>query len=255
MIRMNDACFSFGGRPILNHLTLSVGEGEVVALLGRNGEGKTTLMRLLIGLLPIRSGTARVLGLDPAVDFIKIRRQVGYAAPDRMEAPPWMRVFEYLQFIAPFYPSWDERFAVETLALLKLDPGAKINELSKGGKVRLSVAAALAHRPSLLLLDEPFAGLDPVVRRELMEFLIQQLEGRSRSILLISHSIEDVERLADRVAILENGSIAWSGTLDAARERLQQKRQNNHAAAGGFDLGELLMNDTTMHTISTGEKY
>ncbi|MBI3818934.1 MAG: ABC transporter ATP-binding protein [Planctomycetes bacterium] len=229
--------FSFGRRPILRNCTFSAPVGEVTALIGRNGEGKTTLLRILMGLLTAESGSVRVAGLDPNKSALEIRRRTGYAAPDRLEVPPWMRVAEYLQFLEPFYPNWNRAFALELLHTMRIDFAARVCDLSKGSKSKLAVAAAIAHGPEFLLLDEPFGGLDPVARRNVMEMIISQIAGGSKTVLFVSHSLADVERLADRVAILDRASITWTGTLDEAR--IQMKESNPIAA--GFDLGDLLV--------------
>ena len=207
----------FGRRVVLDGVDLRVPRGSVTALLGRNGEGKTTLLRLLTGWLRPRPGHVRVLGMDPARRGPDVRRAVGYV-PDRLELPRWMRVADWFRFLEPFHPRWsrDEERALCTR--LDLDPRAKVATLSKGQRAKHALIAALAHRPELLLLDEPFSGLDPIVRHEVLTAILGHLREEGRTVLVVTHSIADVERIADRVVLIEHGRVR----LDADLESLQR---------------------------------
>jgi len=203
----------FGDRYVLNGVDLRVPYGSVTALLGRNSAGKSTLLRALVGLVRPDHGTIRVLDLNPALRGAAVRRRVGFA-PERFELPRWMRVRDYLAFLEPFYPTWSAADASRLLDQLGVDPGEPTEILSKGSRAKLSLVAALAHAPALLLLDEPFSGLDPIVRDEILATVLRSLREEQRTVLLASHSIADVERVADRVAILDGGRVALEGDLE-----------------------------------------
>ncbi len=229
VIEVDALHFSFGGygrrgplarlgrRDVLRGVDLSVPRGSVTALLGRNGEGKSTLLRLLTGFLSPAPGRVRVLGLDPARRAAAIRRRVGYV-PDTQELPRWMRVADWFRFLEPFHPTWSRDEERALCSRLELDPQAKVSTLSKGQRAKHALVAALAHRPELLLLDEPFSGLDPIVRHEVLTAVLGHLRDEARTVVVISHSIADVERIADRVALLEGGRIRLSTDLESLQK-------------------------------------
>ncbi len=204
----------FGRQEVLRGVDLRVPRGSVTALLGRNGEGKTTLMRLLTGWLPPRPGHIRVLGLDPARRGPDVRRKVGYVQ-DSVELPRWMRVADWFRFLEPFYPMWSRDEEARLCKQLDLDPRAKVRTLSKGQKAKHALIAGLAHRPRLLLLDEPFSGLDPIVRHEVLTAILGHLRHEGRTVVVVTHSITDVERVADRVVLLEQGRVRLDSDLEA----------------------------------------
>jgi ABC-2 type transport system ATP-binding protein len=139
--------------------------------------------------------------------------------PDRTELPRWMRVEDHLRLLEPFYPTWDRAEAARLVELFALDPRARYEDLSRGQRALENLVAALAHRPPLLLLDEPFSGLDPGARRRVFEGVLEHLREERRTVLLVSHSLVDVERCADRVAVLQGGRIVLEGDLEDVRRR------------------------------------
>jgi len=219
----------FGCKRVLEGLNLDVPSGSVTALVGPNGAGKSTLLRILVGALVPNGGRASVLGLDPAREGPRVRARAGYV-PDRFEVPRWMRGRDWLRFLARFYASWSVDEEQRLLGLLQLDPSDKIADLSKGARAKLALIAALAHRPKLLLLDEPFSGLDVSARDAIATAIFGHLREESRTVLFVSHSLSDVERLADRIAILEGGRVVRAGELETVAR----------AAGGGVDLQSAL---------------
>jgi ABC-2 type transport system ATP-binding protein len=211
----------FGKKEVLRGVDLDVRAGSVTALLGRNGIGKSTLLRILVGFHPPTSGSARVLGLDPAKEGPKVRGLVGYV-PDRMELPKWMTIREHFRFLEPFYPSWDRGLESELLSRLQLDPDEKLATQSKGQRAKHALVAALAHRPQLLLLDEPFSGLDPVVRHEVLGAVMGHLREEGRTVLVVSHSMDDVERVADRLVFLDEGRVRLDMDLEEVQRRARR---------------------------------
>ncbi|MBN9517618.1 ABC transporter ATP-binding protein, partial [bacterium] len=151
----------FGPKAALADVRLAVPRGGVFGLVGVNGAGKTTLIKHVLGLLRAKTGTVRVFGRDPAADPAGVLGRVGYLS-EEPDLPGWMRVRELFRYTRAFYPHWDAAFADELRASFALDPAAKVKHLSKGQRARAGLVCALAHRPDLLVLDEPSSGLDPI---------------------------------------------------------------------------------------------
>src|SRR5262245_11526613 len=161
MIRLEKVAKSFGVQRVLSEVSLDIPAGQTFALLGRNGAGKTTLIRIMLGLIPADAGTVQVAGLDPTREAVRLRSQVGYLAEDQVMYG-WMTPLELCRFLAPFYPSWDMDRAQAYLQRLAIPGETKIRQLSKGQSVKLGLVAALAHRPGVVILDDPAMGLDPI---------------------------------------------------------------------------------------------
>lgn len=221
VIETRDLTVRFRRNEVLRDLSIAFGRGTVTALLGRNGVGKSTLLRVLVGYLPATSGEAAVFGMPSWTRGPDVRRRLGYV-PDRLELPRWMTVEDHLRFLEPFYPSWDRAEERRLLAQLDLDASAKVKDLSKGQREKHLLVAALAHRPELLLLDEPFSGLDPVVRQEVLTAVLGHLRDEGRTIVVVTHSMQDVERLADRIVLLEEGRVRLDGACDDLRRRVRR---------------------------------
>ena len=205
------------GEDVLCGIDLTVTEGEVIGLLGRNGAGKTTLLRLAMGLLEPQTGTVRVLGRDPRVESVAVKERVGYVSEDQT-LPGFLKVQEVIDFHRRLYPSWDEDLARDLSSRFQMDPGRRIKHLSKGQARQVALLCAVAHRPPLLLLDEPAGGLDPAMRREFLETAIQLLSESGSTILFSSHYMNDVERLASRLVMLHDGQKWIDSALDDVRE-------------------------------------
>jgi len=221
VIETRDLTVRFRKDEVLRGLTTAFERGTVTALLGRNGVGKSTLLRVLVGFLPATSGEASVFGLPCSKRGPDIRRRVGYV-PDRLELPRWMSVDDHLRFLEAFYPTWDKHEERRLLAQLDLDAKAKVKDLSKGQREKHALVAALAHRPDLLLLDEPFSGLDPVVRQEVLTAVLGHLRDDGRTILVVTHSMQDVERIADRIVLIEDGRVRMDGASEDLRRRMRR---------------------------------
>jgi ABC-2 type transport system ATP-binding protein len=207
----------FGSKTALDDISLSIPRGGVFGLIGGNGAGKTTLIKHILGLLKAQTGSVRVFGLDPVQNPVGTLGRIGYLSEDR-DLPDWMSVGELMRYTQAFFPSWDEVYAAELRATFDLDPNAKIKNLSRGQRARAGLLAALAHRPELLVLDEPSSGLDPVVRRDILGAIIRTIADEGRTVLFSSHLLDEVERVADRVAIIHEGRILLSAALDEIKE-------------------------------------
>jgi ABC-2 type transport system ATP-binding protein len=206
----------FGDKAALDDVSLDVPRGCVFGLVGENGAGKTTLIKHVLGLLKPEQGNVRVFGLDPVIDPPAVLARIGYVSEAR-DLPHWMRVGELLRYTQAFYPQWDERYAEQLREQFALNPRAKIKHLSRGELAKAALLVALAYRPELLVLDEPSSGLDPVVRRDILEAIVRTVADEGRTVLFSSHLLDEIERVSDRVAMIVNGRIILNGPLDEIR--------------------------------------
>lgn len=212
---------SFRRTEVLRGVTFRVERGKTFAFLGRNAAGKTTTIRMLLGLLKRDDGSIRVLGLDPSQEPLELRRRVGYLAEDQTMYG-WMTVGEIVRFVAPFYPTWDHDLALRYIREFELPIGTKIKHLSKGQNVRLGLVLALSHRPELVILDDPALGLDPIMRKQFNRDLITHLQGEGRTVFYSSHLLYEVEPVADEVAILDQGRVVRQSDTETLRRDVKQ---------------------------------
>lgn len=208
----------FGSKAALNDVTFRVERGSVFGLVGENGAGKTTLIKHILGLLRAEAGTVRVFGMDPVSDPVSVLGRIGYLS-EQPDLPGWMRVDEFLRYIRAFYPKWDPQYAEEMRIQFGLDAKARVKTLSKGQQAKLGLLAAQAHRPDLLLLDEPSSGLDPIVRRDILAAVIQTVAEEGRTVFFSSHLLEEIERVSDHIAMLHQGKLVLCGRLDEVKAR------------------------------------
>ncbi len=207
----------FDSKIAINDLSLSIPRGGVFGLIGGNGAGKTTLLRHILGALKAQAGSVRVFGLDPVEHPVGVLGRIGYLSEDR-NLPNWMRVRELMRYTQAFYPAWDEKYAEDLRDAFDLDPKAMVKTLSRGQRARAALLIALAYRPDLLVLDEPSSGLDPVVRRDILGAIIRTIGEEGRTVLFSSHLLDEVERVADRVAIIHQGQILLNASMDEIKE-------------------------------------
>jgi len=220
----------FDHKLALKNVSLQVPRGKVFGLVGENGAGKTTLIKHILGLLKAESGSVRVFGLDPVAEPVAVLSRLGYLSENR-DLPPWMRVDELLRYMQAFYPKWDMAYAKELREQFSLDPAAKLKNLSRGECAKAGLLIALAYRPELLLLDEPSSGLDPLVRRDILEAIIRTVADEGRTVFFSSHLLDEVERVADDVAMMVDGQIVLRGALDDIKE-------NHHRLVLHFDSAQ-----------------
>jgi len=207
----------FGSKRALDNVSLDVPRGVVFGLVGENGAGKTTLIKHILGLLKAQSGSVRVFGLDPVADPVGVLGRVGYLSEQR-DLPLWMRVDELLRYTQAFYPKWNAAYAEQLREQFGLDAASKIKSLSRGECAKAGLLLALAHRPDLLLFDEPSSGLDPVVRRDILEAIIRTVADEGRTVFFSSHMLDEIERVSDHLAMMVNGKVVLCGLLDAVKE-------------------------------------
>jgi ABC-2 type transport system ATP-binding protein len=208
----------FGDKVALNDLSFNVPRGGVFGLIGGNGAGKTTLIKHILGMLKAQQGSVRVFGLDPVQDPVGTLGRIGYLSEER-DLPDWMRVGELIRYTQAFFPNWDESYAEDLRESFDLDKKARIKTLSRGQRARAGLLVALAHRPELLVLDEPSSGLDPVVRRDILGAIIRTIADEGRTVLFSSHLLDEVERVADRVAIIHQGQIMLTASMEEIKEQ------------------------------------
>ncbi len=244
---------SFRRNQVLRGMSLEVERGHTFAFLGRNGAGKTTAIRMLLGLLNRDEGEIRVLGLDPSEQPLELRTHVGYLAEDQTMYG-WMRAAEMLSFIAPFYPTWDHDLAQKYAREFEVPLQTKIKHLSKGQNVRLGLVLALSHRPELVILDDPALGLDPIMRNQFNRDLITHLQGEGQTVFYSSHLLYEVEPVADEVAILDQGQIIRQCSTEALRRDVKQIMLDRDAASvlGGETILDQRPNDSEMALIVSG---
>jgi ABC-2 type transport system ATP-binding protein len=211
----------FGTTEALHELTLAVPAGSVFALLGPNGAGKTTTLKLLMNLLEPTGGAARVLGVDSRRLGERDLAQVGYVS-ENQQLPLWMTVRQLLDYCRPFYPTWDRALEARLLAQFALPEQRKLAQLSRGMLMKAALLSSLAYRPKLLVLDEPFSGLDPVVRDEFIRGVLEVSAFGEWTVLVSSHDIDEVERLADHVALLDAGRLRLSERTEELQARFRR---------------------------------
>ena len=209
---------SYGSKRVLTGVDLSIPKGAVVGLLGTNGAGKTTLLKCALGLIRPQAGTARLLDEDAWSLSAQAKMRIGYV-PQVVRLYPWMKVRHLIDYTAAFYPNWNPTLVERLTREWSIPLDDRVGPLSVGQLQKLAILLAIGHDPELLLLDEPAASLDPLARRQFLQMLIDIAEPGKRTVLFSTHITSDLERVADRVAILKSGRILWHGQLDDLKEQ------------------------------------
>ena len=203
----------------LRGLNLDVTEGSVYALVGSNGAGKTTAIKILMNILRATNGRAEVLGTESTQLNQRQFISIGYVS-ENQELPDWMRVDAFFKFLRPFYPSWDVNLENELVRQFDLPLKRKLRNLSRGMRMKAALASALAYHPKLIVLDEPFTGLDPLVRDELIQGLLDRAE--ESTIFISSHDLAEIETFASHIGYLEEGRLRFSEELTALLDRFRE---------------------------------
>jgi ABC-2 type transport system ATP-binding protein len=218
-IRTYDLTKVFRGAPALDRFSLDVPEGSIYGLVGPNGAGKTTTIKVLMKILAPTRGRSEVLATDSRLLGPRDFAQIGYVS-ENQELPEWMTVRYFLRYLAPFYPTWDNALEGELLRLFQLPLDQKLKDLSRGMRMKASLASSLAYRPRLIVLDEPFTGLDALVRDQLIESLLARAEGTT--IFLSSHDLGEMESFASHIGYLEEGKLRISEELESLSARFRE---------------------------------
>lgn len=217
LIKINDLVKARGPSFTLGPLNINLLPGEILGVMGPNGAGKTSLLRLLWGFLRPDQGSISIFGMTPHLTQIQMRRLAGFVG-DSTRFYEWMSAREYLAFVSGFYPTFDSGEAKRLLDHLGLEGSTRIERLSRGGRVKLALIGALAHHPKLVILDEPTAGLDPLVRAELLRTLKDMASG-GVGVVLSSHLMSDLDQTADSVLMLDHGRAVEYGPTDALLDK------------------------------------
>ena len=226
----------FGNTLALDALDFHASKGKVYGLVGANGAGKTTLMKHLLGLLRARSGLVKVFGFDPVKNPVEVLQRVGFLSEER-DIPDWMSIEELMRYSQGHYPNWDVAYEKELLDTFSLDRNKKIKQLSRGMRAQVALIAAVAHRPDLLLLDEPSSGLDAIVRKDILNAVVRTISEEGRTVIFSSHLLDEVERLSDHVVMIDKGKIVLDGELEdlsAAHQHSSLRFNDNLSVAPHF---------------------
>ncbi len=209
---------SYGMKKVLRGLNLTVPTGSVLGLLGTNGSGKTTLIKCALGLIRPEHGTARLLGEGAWNLSAAAKARIGYV-PQVVNLYPWMRVRHLIDYTAAFYPHWNHDLVARFTKEWDIPRDDLLGPLSVGQLQKVAILLALGHDPDVLILDEPAASLDPLARRQFLQLIIELAEPGRRTVLFSTHITSDLERVADSVAILKDGRIAWHGLIEDLKEQ------------------------------------
>lgn len=209
----------FGSTVALKCVDLDVPESSIYALVGPNGAGKTTLIKTLMNIHRPTSGRSEVLGTDSRKLCGRCFERIGYVS-ENQECPDWMTVGRFLRFLEPFYPTWDRKLAAGMLAQFCLPADRKLGQLSRGMRMKAQLVSSLAYKPRLVVLDEPFTGLDALVRDELIEGLLANAEGTT--IFISSHDLNEIDSFASHIGYLDEGVLEFSEDMESLRGRFRQ---------------------------------
>lgn len=221
LIEMEHVTRFYGAVPAVRDFSLTVQKGSVFGLLGENGSGKTTSIKLMMGAFIPQEGSVRVFGVDPVGMAPEVRARIAYIA-DEMSLPHWMKLSEAMTLHASYFEQWDREMALDRLRNYELAPNQCFGQLSKGQQRRFLVTLALAQQPELLILDEPAAGLDVAVRREFLNTLMELANEREVTILLSSHILSDVERVVDHVAFTKKGRVLLQANIEELKGQVKR---------------------------------
>ncbi len=236
----------YGRVRVVNGLDLEVPRGKIYGFLGRNGAGKTTTIRMLMGILKPKAGEIEFFGQRTRRTTTALKQRIGYVSQSQ-HFYPWMSARQLGRFVSGFYPAWDGAEYDRLLGLLEIPRDRRSSQLSGGMRMKLALALALAHHPELLILDEPTAGLDPVAQREFLEIVKNQSRNHGRTTLFSTHRIDEVERAADKVGIIDSGVMRYEGDLDELRSEVRRvtvPSTMTEAPFAGREGHELLREET-----------
>ena len=208
----------FRKKPALVDVTFDIQPGTVTALLGPNGAGKSTTLQIAMNLIAPSKGSARTLGVDSRKLAPEQLQQIGYVA-EGMAMPEWMTVSQFIEWCRPLYPTWDRKFEAKMWKQFELPKRQRIRDLSRGERMKAALLSSLAYRPKLILLDEPFSGLDPIMRDEFIDGLLELADGEDWSAVISSHDIAEVSRLCDRMVTMHLGKVWLDEDIDSLLAR------------------------------------
>lgn len=254
VLRTRDLTLRYGKYLAVDRLNLNVTRGEIYGFLGRNGAGKTSTIRMIMGICRADQGTIEFEGKTVRRIGKQQKQKIGYVSQEQFFYP-WMTCARIGKFVGGLYPTWEQVEFDRLLKVLDLPPTRKIAHLSGGMKVKLALTLALAHRPTILILDEPTAGLDPVARREFLDIIHVQSKQHNRTTFFSSHLIGEVERVADRVGIIHRGRLEFEGPLEKLREQVREIHLPPTSTADSPELANLATDTFEEKTAAAGLKF
>ena len=213
----HDLTKAFDSKSVLSGVSFEVRPGDVIGVLGKNGAGKTTLLELVLGFTPPSSGRVEILGHESYRLPGAVKTRVGFV-PQQDELVNQLTAGDQLKLIRSFYRTWDDALVARLVATWDIDLRQRVKNMSVGQRQKLSIVIALGHRPDLLILDEPVASLDPLARRHFLEQIVEIAADGNRSVVLSSHIVSDIERLANKIWILKDGRLHWAGDVDDLKD-------------------------------------
>lgn len=219
-IEIHSLVKSYGDNFTLGPLDLTIPSGAIFGLIGPNGAGKTTSIDLMLNIGREDAGTIQIFGKHHRRDDVDIKRHIGYVSPE-VNYAPWRKVNRVLHYFRKFYPEWDDAYCQDLLHRLGIGPEDLIHSMSFGARIKLNLVVAMAHRPALLLLDEPTIGLDAVSRQEVFGELLKAVQDEDRTVLISSHNLTDVQRFADHIGFIKNGRLLLGGETATLIDRFR----------------------------------
>lgn len=244
---------NFKSKKALDNVSIALEPGKVYGLMGENGAGKSTLIKHIIGALQPQAGSVEVFGKSPTDSPMEVLADIGYLSEDR-DLPMWMRAQELLNYTAAFFPGWDKTYAQELMDKFRLAPDIRIKHMSRGEKARIGLITALAHRPKLLVLDEPSSGLDVSVRYDILSEVVRSVADSGRTILFSSHLLDEVERITDDVIMIHQGRKIIDGHVDAIKAK--HRRYGVRFKGANEAVMKFLKNDPQIiRALAQGEEW
>jgi ABC-2 type transport system ATP-binding protein len=219
VIRLEKVSKSYGDKQVLNNIDLTINKGTIMGLVGKNGAGKTTMIKGLLGLLRLDSGKATIFGANSWDLPGEVKNRIGYVPQKTDIFSGWMRVKDLLDYIGAFYIVWNKEKVQKLIKEWDIDQNARFRELSEGEKQKVAIVAAMGHDPELYIFDEPVASLDPVARRDFIKELIDLNLGSGSTMLFSTHITSDLERIAADIAILKDNELKYNGSLSDLKEK------------------------------------
>jgi ABC-type multidrug transport system ATPase subunit len=223
ILRIHNLSKAFGRNNVLQNFNLTLEKGKVYGLMGKNGEGKTTLIRIIMGIIPSDSGEMFYKGQKIKFNNSSYKKEIGYI-PEEAFFFRWMRISELLAFNSAFYPAWNAKKAEDYLEKFSLPGAAKIGQLSRGMKLKLGLAVALAAKPELLILDDPTSGIDVPTRQDFLKDIIAELSDGGTTVFFSTHLVHELERIVERFGILEGGNLILDEDYQTVKSQTQKIR-------------------------------
>lgn len=217
IVQMQGVSKRFGNIQALNNIDFSVSQGQIIGLLGANGAGKSTLLRCIVGLYLADKGQCTTFGTDAAKLSPKELSRIGYVHQEG-ELLDWMTVGQLIRYVSAYYKNWNHRLEAKYIADFEISLDDRVGTLSPGQRQKVAILLAIGFEPQLLILDEPASALDPIARSQFLDLLVQIIQDGSRSIIISSHILSDIEKVIDHCIIMWKGSILCDGSFDGLRE-------------------------------------